>query len=507
VITIIYFNTINLTTNQTLATGVSAAINITSGVTTANSLDIRNNIFANSQTAGTRYAIYSGAAAAVYSNINYNNYYSTGSIGFLTSARATLANWQTATGKDVNSISADPQFQSATDLRPGAGNVVIGAGVTIAGITTDFPGTTRNNPPTIGAFEEGVDIVAPVIAYTALTGTCSTADRILSVTITDISGVATGGSAPRVYYSKNGGAYSSSAGVLALGTVTNGVWDFTIPSAGLGSLSANDVVSYYVVAQDIAGNIGSSPAGVTGGTVNAPVGTVAAPNSYTITPILNGTYTVGAGKEFPTLTAAVAAYNGGCVTGPVIFSLTDATYNAASGETFPIVINAIAAANATNTLTIKPATGVTATISGSAATNSIFRILGNFITIDGSNTTSGTTRDLTITNTSTTTPNVVLVGSSGTTSVTNIAVRNSIIINGVNTSSAIFTGDAATTGNPGYFSNITYQNNSIQRAYIGHLQQCGSGSWQRKWPRCFCKRYKYYWCKPGKNGRYLSSRC
>ena len=42
------------------------------------------------------------------------------------------------------------------------------------------------------------------------------------------------------------------------------------------------------------------------------------------------------------------------MTGPVTFQLTDATYPA---ETFPITINPNAGNSATNTLTIKPASG------------------------------------------------------------------------------------------------------------------------------------------------------
>jgi hypothetical protein len=110
--------------------------------------------------------------------------------------------------------------------------------------------------------------------------------------------------------------------VLASGSITNGTWNFTIPATGLGTLVANDVVSYHVIAQDVIGNIASSPAGITGGTVNSPAGTVAAPNTYTIAMTLNGTYTVGVGGQFTTLTAAIAAYNTGCVNGPVTFSLT-----------------------------------------------------------------------------------------------------------------------------------------------------------------------------------------
>ncbi|QLQ06913.1 MAG: hypothetical protein HZY76_13275 [Anaerolineae bacterium] len=54
----IYFNSVLMATNQPNG-GIPAAINIASGVA-AGSLDLRNNIFANTQTTGTRYVIYSG---------------------------------------------------------------------------------------------------------------------------------------------------------------------------------------------------------------------------------------------------------------------------------------------------------------------------------------------------------------------------------------------------------------------------------------------------------------
>ena len=71
-------------------------------------------------------------------------------------------------------------------------------------------------------------------------------------------------------------------------------------------------------------------------------------------PTISGTFTVGAGGNFPTLTAAVAALNSRVMTGPVTFLLTDSTY---AGETYPIVINPNGGNSAANTLTIKPASG------------------------------------------------------------------------------------------------------------------------------------------------------
>src|SRR5881394_1954642 len=64
---------------------------------------------------------------------------------------------------------------------------------------------------------------------------------------------------------------------------------------------------------------------------------------------LSGTYSVGLGRAYGTLTAAVADYVSRGVNGSVVFSLTDATYPA---ETYPIVIGR---AIPVGGLTIKPA--------------------------------------------------------------------------------------------------------------------------------------------------------
>src|SRR5205085_1972420 len=89
------------------------------------------------------------------------------------------------------------------------------------------------------------------------------------------------------------------------------------------------------------------------------------------------------------------------------------------------------------------------------------------VTIDGSIGGTGTDRSLTIQNTSVTTPSVVLLGSTGTTPITNDTLKNCVIRNGVNTSSAVVISDAGTVGNAGFFSNITVQNNDIQKAFVG----------------------------------------
>ncbi len=168
---------------------------------------------------------------------------------------------------------------------------------------------------------------------------------------------------------------------------------------------------------------------------------------------------------YATITAAVADLNLRGVSGPTSFLLVDTLY---STETLPIIINVsnINVPNSTNTITIKPNTGVVSKISGASTSSQVFRILSSYVTIDGSNSAS-TTRNLTIENTSITSPQVILIGSLGSASRMNVTIKNCNLINGINTSSALVVSDGTAAGTAGWFRNITIQNNTIQKAYIG----------------------------------------
>src|SRR5690606_18188684 len=160
-------------------------------------------------------------------------------------------------------------------------------------------------------------------------------------------------------------------------------------------------------------------------------------SSYAIQNTLGGTFTVGAGGNYPTITAAVNAYNNGCLSGPVTFVLTDASY-VSPAETYPITINANPYSSSTNTLTIRPNTGVTAAITGSNA-NGIFKLNGaDYVTIDGSN--NGTSsQNLTITNNSTSTSAVVWnasMGGAGNGATYN-TFKNLIVVGGSSSSSGV----------------------------------------------------------------------
>jgi hypothetical protein len=126
-----------------------------------------------------------------FSVADYNDLFAgagaSGLVRMDTSIFTILADWQTASSLDANSVSGNPQFTSDSDLH--VSNAVVNANaVTIAGITTDIDGQTRNvTTPDIGADEFTplanniglVSILAPV------NGTCGDSATALIVVITN----------------------------------------------------------------------------------------------------------------------------------------------------------------------------------------------------------------------------------------------------------------------------------------------------------------------------------
>ena len=223
-------------------------------------------------------------------------------------------------------------------------------------------------------------------------------------------------------------------------------------------LTANTHYYYYIFAANNGGCTGG-PIYLTSSPLTGNIFTLLAPSN------ICGTKTVGAtGADYVNLTYAMFALSNSIMTCPVTL-LINSNYSSA-GESLPIVVPSVLGSNVTNTLTIKPNTGVTASISGTMNAGMVFKVLNSNTIIDGSNTVGGTTQDLTIANTSTTTPQVLVLGSTGTTPITNCIVKNTIMINGVNSSSAFILSDGTTAGAAGYFNNITIQNNNVQKAYI-----------------------------------------
>ena len=160
---------------------------------------------------------------------------------------------------------------------------------------------------------------------------------------------------------------------------------------------------------------------------------------------------------YSTLTAAINDLNLRGVSGAVTLSLVDNNYIA---ETYPIDINSVSGVNSSNTITIKPSSGISPVFTNAKAQLKITNT--SYVMIDGSNS-GGTDRSLTI-NRQTEAGNGIWVSSVGTTPVTNITIKNCKIYTGeVTASTPVMVSDGSISGNAGYFSNIVVQNNDLRK--------------------------------------------
>ena len=483
-----FHNSVYIGGTATAGTGASFAFN---GVQTTNTRSFRDNIFFNARTnsgaTGKHYAVKINGTTPNPTGLTINNnlYFANGTgavFGFFNSLDvANIAAWKIAVGQDAGSFESNPQYNDPTNatpdlhLHPTNATVAEANGFDV-GVVNDYDGQTRSGltPVDIGADAGnfvGIDLAPPVIVYTPLGNTSLITNRTLASTITDVtSGVPTSGiGLPVIYFRKGVSDPFSSTQAVSGGA---GSYTFTIDYSLVtgGSVTNGDVIQYYVVAQDGAAtpNVTSNPSsGASGYTANPPAaGTPpTTPNSYLISIPLSGTYTIPG--SYPSLTNAggiFEAINNGVVTGNLNIEIAaDLT-----GELGTFGLNTIAEQPAASNFTVKLyPTGVARSITGSF-NGALIRANGSSrVTIDGSIGGAGTDRSLTISNTSVTSPSVVLFGSIGTTPITNNTLRNCIIINGINTSSAVVISDATTLGNAGYFSNITIQNNDVQKAFVG----------------------------------------
>ena len=408
----IYHNTVHI--SGTAASGAQPSFSFarTDFSTTARvaGVVLLNNIFTNSRSGGTglHLAIANNYGAATSSAIGWSSDYNVlnsggASMGWWTSAR-NFSDWKTASSGDANSYSGVTvtYVNEANDLHLNMGttaNPMESSGQSIPSVLNDIDGDARPGPtgsvngggvrPDLGADEfdgVGIDNAAPLISLQPLSFTCSTGDRIVLADIADLSGVPTTGSfMPRLYYKKNvGGTYQSAVGVLQSGTSLLGTWAFTVSASALGGLVAGDQVIYFVVAQDqrtptalLAASPSTDFVGTDVNTITTPPSN---PASYVISPTLLGTYTVGVGGQFTTLTQAINQYNSSCLGGQVVFELIDNTYGS---ETYPIVISSNADASATNRLVIRPSATAQPVFTGNIATSLLQINGGDYIDVQG----------------------------------------------------------------------------------------------------------------------------
>ena len=139
----IFYNSFNIYGTNTSASALY--------LYTGNNYDIRNNVIANT---GGGYAVVYTSSPTI-AQANYNDIYTSGSIlgDYNGSTKATLADWKTATGKDANSLSLNPTFNSDYDLHTNLSSLDSACNP-ISGITDDIDLESRNGTkPDIGADE------------------------------------------------------------------------------------------------------------------------------------------------------------------------------------------------------------------------------------------------------------------------------------------------------------------------------------------------------------------
>ncbi|MCF8296852.1 MAG: T9SS type A sorting domain-containing protein [Saprospiraceae bacterium] len=144
-----YYNTINITGNQTNAVSM-CLFDATAGL--SDNINIVNNIFSNEANGYTYYV--TGVDTSKFF-VDYNDIYNpgTGTFAYLGAAVTDLATWKTKTAEETHSITINPYFSSAIDLHT-TNNLLNGTAIPIAGVIDDIDGDLRNaTTPDIGADE------------------------------------------------------------------------------------------------------------------------------------------------------------------------------------------------------------------------------------------------------------------------------------------------------------------------------------------------------------------
>ncbi|MEI7898460.1 MAG: hypothetical protein WCJ26_15585, partial [bacterium] len=438
---------------------------------TTNVRTYEDNIFynarSNATTGGKHYAVRVAGTGVNPTGLvlNYNDYLTIGTgavFGYYNADVASLSAWKTAVGQDASSLNNDPQYAGATattpDLHLTVGTPCEGTGLAIGSIMDDFDGQTRSSltPTDIGADAGdygllGIDM-GPTALVAPLTSGCHTSAEAVTVTIKNYSATPIDFSVNPVTITvteTTGGTGYNNNKIVSTATLASGATaNYTLDAAI--SMTVNGAYTF-IVSTVVTGDLN-------------PANNNLAPVVSTVAQ-LGGVYTVGAGGNYTTLTNAITAYNNAiCLTGAVTFSLTDATYS--GSETFPITINANASANASNTLTIKPASGVSTILTGTTASAALALNGCSYVILDGSNQPGGTTKDFTISNTYAGGTFNFAVGlyHNGAQGANNCNIKNCIIIGTPTVTSSYGLFLNAGGGN---FHNTSIVNNTIKNARIG----------------------------------------
>ncbi len=205
----VYHNTVNMDAGSTTSRGIYTS--------QGSYINILNNILS---VPGGGYTMYISTTAAIASS-NNNVLYTTGSnIGYWSGTKTTLADWQTASTFDGNSVDfnpvlAAPLLENLTPLSASVDNI----GTPISSITTDIFGNPRSaTTPDAGAIEfTGISSDIAIIDGLIKNGECLSTNDSVFVTISNVIG----------------GAINFATNPLTVG------WDVTGPVNSNGTIVVN----------------------------------------------------------------------------------------------------------------------------------------------------------------------------------------------------------------------------------------------------------------------------
>ncbi len=472
----------------------------------ATSIDLRNNIFVNKvnisgNTNSTSFTTVISKNVANFTNYstntNNNLYYGgipssrnmiyTNQSWPATISDSTLAQYKSrAATFDQNSVTENVPFLSSVTpynlhIQTSIATQVESGGQPITSpiaVTDDFEGNVRNSTnPDLGAYEGTYtlsDNLPPAISLTSLSNTAMTLNRTVSgIVITDLSGIdVTTNNKPRLYYKKK-----SQANIIpATNDATTNGWKYVVTSSTASPFSfiidysklyqystspvaVGDTIQYFVLAKDNASvpNVGTYPSFGSVTTYSTGIVLTTPPTTplyYSITQSISGTKTVGGSSpNYANLTAAFADINAKTVTGNIVLSIAGNT-----SEPSQAVLNQISCEGGNYTVSIKPSSGVTPVISGNVSDDGLIKLnhVSN-VTIDGSNTSGGSSKDLKIWNYAATGMGIVISNYASGCTVKNTIIKGN---SSLDSDCGIYL-----TGNNNNM--ITISNNTFQKFFSG----------------------------------------
>ena len=296
---------------------------------TTSTRTISNNIFMNARSNGTgtgkHYAISESSTLGL--TINRNIYFANGTggvLGILSSDRATIGNWQSATGQDANSYASNPQFIAPTSATPdlhlsaSVATLAEGNGSSTT-VTDDYDGQTRSGltPIDIGA-DAGNFVAAlpPTITSNSITPSATQCTNASRAVVVNVNPQGTLTAAPTLSYQVNGGSATNVTMSAGTGTLSaSGTWTATIPTIS----PSNGTVTWSVSATNSVApatfngtSYSDEPTTGVTATATATPSTICSgsPTSLNLSTTRNSTITLGAGSLTST-SAPFNPFNGG----------------------------------------------------------------------------------------------------------------------------------------------------------------------------------------------------